>query len=163
MEQVKDISENELKRMLESVAWRRVRKEWSQELENIPKLLMLKKIAEYEEESSCANVKMKSERIALIKLRGGTAPFQMEMGRWHGLKREERVCKECDSREVEDVVHWLIRCPAWIGHREALSKQCHDHSSNSDEDTTARLLCLACHNHKIVADIHTMWKARFDT
>ena len=70
---------------------------------------------------------------------------------------------ECDSGEVEDVVHWLIRCPAWIGHREALLKQCHDHSSNSDEDTTARLLCLACHNHKIAADIHTMWKARFGT
>ena len=65
-------------------------------------------------------------------------------------------------RSVEDVVHWLIRCPAWIGHREALLKQCHDHSSNSD-DTTARLLCLACHNHKIAADIHTMWKARFGT
>ena len=69
VELVKDLSENELKRMLESVAWRRVRKEWSQELENKPKLLMLKKIAEYEEESNCANVKMKSERRVLIKLR----------------------------------------------------------------------------------------------
>ena len=48
VEQVKDMSENELKRMLESVAWRRVRKEWSQELENKPKLSMLKKIVEYE-------------------------------------------------------------------------------------------------------------------
>ena len=65
--------------------------------------------------------------------------------------------------EVEDVVHWLIRCPPWIGHREVLLKQCYDHSSNSDEDTTARLLCLACHNHKIAAEIHTMWKVRFGT
>ena len=123
---------------------------------------MLKKIAEYEEESSCANVKMKSERRVLIKLRGGTALFQMETGRWHGLKREGRVCKECDSGEVEDVVHWLIRCPAWIGYREALLKRCHDHSSISD-DTTARLLCLACHSHRIAVDIHTMWKACFGT
>ena len=29
----------------------------------------------------------------MLKLRGGTATFQIEMGRWHGLKREERVCK----------------------------------------------------------------------
>ena len=142
--QVKDMSENELKRILKSVTWRRVRKEWSQELENKPKLSILKKIAEYEEESSCAYVKMKSERRVLIKLRGGTAPFQMETGRWHGLKREERVCKECDSGEVEDVVHWVIRCPAWIGQHEALLKQCHDHSSNSDEDTTQdSCVCLA--------------------
>ena len=34
----------------------------------------------------------------MLKLRGGTA-FQIEMGRWHGVKREERVCKECDSGE----------------------------------------------------------------
>ena len=43
----------------------------------------------------------------MLKLRGGTAAFQIEMGRWYGVKREERVCKECDSREVEDVGHWL--------------------------------------------------------
>ena len=54
---------------------------------------MLKKIAEYEEESSCVNVKMKSEKRVLIKPRGGIAPFQIETGRWYGLKREERVCK----------------------------------------------------------------------
>ena len=66
---------------------------------------MLKKIAEYEEESSCANGKMKSERRVLIKLRGGTAPFQMEMGRWHGLKRVERYAK---SVTVERWRMWSI-------------------------------------------------------
>ena len=24
------------------------------------------------------------------------------------MKREERVCKECDSGEVDDVCHWLL-------------------------------------------------------
>ena len=63
-------------------------------------------IAQY---ASCAFVKSKAERRMMLKLRGGTAAFQIEMGRWHGLKREERVCKECDSGEVEDVCHWLLR------------------------------------------------------
>ena len=35
-----------------------------------------------------------------MKLRGGTAAFQMEVGRWKGVAREERVCKECSSGEV---------------------------------------------------------------
>ena len=39
----------------------------------------------------------------MLKLRGGTAVFQIEMGRWYGAKREERVCEECDRGEVEDV------------------------------------------------------------
>ena len=47
----------------------------------------------------------RAERRMMLKLRGGTAAFQIEMGRWHGLKREERVCKECYSGEVEDVCH----------------------------------------------------------
>ena len=29
------------------------------------------------------------------------------------MKREERVCKECNSGEVEDVGHWLLQCSAW--------------------------------------------------
>ena len=41
----------------------------------------------------------------MLKLRGGTAAFQIEMGRWYGMKREKRVCKECNSGEVEDVCH----------------------------------------------------------
>ena len=105
--------------MLESVAWRRVRKEWSQELENKPKLSMLKKIAEYEglhkAEGRYFTVSNGDRQMAWIEKRG-------------------KGMKECDSGEVEDVVHWMIRCPAWIGHCEALLKQCHDHSSNSDED-----------------------------
>ena len=49
----------------------------------------------------------------MMKLRGGTAGFQIEMGRWRGVTRQERVCKECDSGEVEDVDHWWMRCEAW--------------------------------------------------
>ena len=55
-----------------------------------------------------------------LKLRGGTAAFQIEMGRWHRMKREERVCKECDSGEVEDVCHWLLQCSAWDHLRQPL-------------------------------------------
>ena len=49
-----------------------------------------------------------------VEVEGETVAFQIEMGRctWHGKKREERVCKECDSGEVEDVCHWLMQCSA---------------------------------------------------
>ena len=78
-----------------------------------PKLSMTKQITEYEVKSSCACLKSKAERRRMLKLRGGTAAFQIEMGKWHGLKREERVCKECGSGEVEDVCHWLLQYSAW--------------------------------------------------
>ena len=72
----------------------------------------MKRIMECEVTSSCAFSKTKAERRIMLKLRGGMAAFQIEMGRWYGLKGEEQVCKECDSGEVEDMCHWLLQCPA---------------------------------------------------
>ena len=54
---------------------------------------------------------------------GDTAELQVEVGRWSGLKREERKCTECDSGEVEDVKHFLMRCKAWNGEREELMEK----------------------------------------
>ena len=85
--------------MLLSVAWRNIKDEWRKEVHEKPKLSTMKLIGECEVESSCALLKSKAERRMMLELtmRSGTAAFQIEMGRWHGMKREERVCKECDS------------------------------------------------------------------
>ena len=34
-------------------------------------------------------------------------------GKMEGVTRRGIICKECDSGELEDVDHWLIRCEAW--------------------------------------------------
>ena len=41
-----------------------------------------------------------------MKLRGGMAELRIKMGRWSGLSRDERICKNCES-EVEDGVHTI--------------------------------------------------------
>jgi len=96
----------------------------------------------------------------MLKLRGGTAAFQIEMGRWHGLKREERVCKECDSGEVEDVCHWLLQCSAWNSLRQPLLEAM-DNEGEEDGDRTALILSHACINYRILSIITSMWSARF--
>ena len=50
----------------------------------------------------CVGMDCKRRRRMMAKLRGGTAELGIEIGRWHGLRREDRVCKECGSGEVED-------------------------------------------------------------
>ena len=79
-----------------------------------PKLSMLKQIEDCGMELNCAWLKTlsKNERMMMLQLRGGTAAFKIKTGRWHGVSREDRVCKECGSGEVEDVSHWLLRCAA---------------------------------------------------
>ena len=59
-------------------------------------------------ESQCAGIEMNSERRMMLKLRGGTAPFQVEMGRRRGVKREERICKECNS--VKSKMSYIGSC-----------------------------------------------------
>ena len=46
-----------------------------------PKLSMLKQIEDYGMESSCAWLKTKNEKRMMLKLRGGTAAFEIDMGR----------------------------------------------------------------------------------
>ena len=79
---------------------------------------MLNEIAALEGESSCAVLGRKRDRNMMMKLRGGTAAFQIEVGRWKGVVREERLCKECNSGEVEDACLPLDAALPCLGHRE---------------------------------------------
>ena len=129
------------------------------------KLSMMKLIVKCEVESSCAFSNSKVERRLMLKLRGGTAVFQIEIGRWHGAKREEWMCKECDSGEVEDVCHWLLQCSA-RGHPrqpllDAMDEVREDFSVQNNGDRTAHILSLACRNYHILPIITSMWSARF--
>ena len=47
----------------------------------------------------------------LTKL-GGAAELRVERGRWSGLQREERICKQCTLGEVEDEAQFVLRCDA---------------------------------------------------
>ena len=157
---IRELSEADVKGMLLSVAWRNVRDEWRKEMHEKPKLSMMKRITKCEVRSSCAFLKSKAEKRMMLKLRGGTAAFQIEMGRWHGLKREERVCKVCDSGEVEDVCHWLLQCSAWNSLRQPLLEAMDD-VGEDDGDRTALILSHACRNYHILSIINSMWSARF--
>ena len=86
---IRDLSKVDLRSMLWNIAWRRVKDSWLKELNEKPKLSMLKMLVDCGVESSCAYVKSKSVKRILMKLRGGTASLQIEMGMWQGIRREE--------------------------------------------------------------------------
>ena len=69
--------------------------------------------AEYgKTEEYVQKVGVKSHRSLLARLRGGTAPLQVETGRYIGLPVEERICRSCNTRQVEDERHFCVGCPA---------------------------------------------------
>ena len=73
------------------------------------------------------------------------------------------MCNECDSREVEDVYHWLLQCSAWNHLRQPLLEAMDDvgeeFSTRDDGDRTALIPSHACRNYYILSII--MWSAGF--
>ena len=91
----------------------------------------------------------------------------MEVGRWRGLKREERKCTECDSGEVEGWKHFLMRCKPLNGEREELMEKMKKVVTGFDEVEEERnaawIFDLACRNESIARGVEKLctWTAKF--
>ena len=156
---IANLTGSEIGAMLSCAAWRKARSMLMKEVEERPKLRLMKEIVNLECESSCAVVKRKKDRTMLMKLRGGTVPFQIEVVRWQGVDKEERICKECQCQEVEDVFRWLIQCPAWNHLRQPLMSEANHwdrFKGQSHSEQTAIVLSLACADPRILKHLSSM-------
>ena len=100
----------EVKLALKAIACRKVRQVWREEARGRSKLVMIGRLLDYECKAQCVEIDGKGQRSMLAKLRGGTVGVRIETGRWCGLERQERICKCCESGEVEDVKYLVMRC-----------------------------------------------------
>ena len=112
MEALSGLMMREVKLALKAIAWRKVRQVWREEARGRSKLVMIGRLMDYECKAQCVEIDGKGQRSMLAKLRGGTAGLRIETGssRWCGLERQERICKCCESGEVEDVKYLVMRC-----------------------------------------------------
>ena len=58
-----------------------------------------------------SKIKNREQRRLLAKLRLGVLPLEIEKGRRSNLDRSDRLCKLCHANEVEDEIHFLLKCP----------------------------------------------------
>ena len=54
----------------------------------------------------------KAKRSILCQLRIGILCLEIELGRYVRLKINERICKLCKKKDVEDEIHFVCVCPA---------------------------------------------------
>ena len=54
---------------------------------------------------------LKSHRSVVAKLMCGTSNLEIERGRHKKIPRENRFCILCQNMEVEDEVHFILKCP----------------------------------------------------
>ena len=108
------LSPSELQHVVTCCLFRLEKERWQTEALTKPKLRSYINFkTEYgETEEYVQNVRVKPHRSLLARLRGGTAPLQIETGRYIGLPAEERICRSCNTGQVEDEQHFCIECPA---------------------------------------------------
>ena len=73
-------------------------------------------------ESYCSIIDNPNHRRSLCKIRISAHPLKIETGRYGNQRTERdlRICTFCNSQEVEDEEHFLIRCGRYVHQRESL-------------------------------------------
>ena len=103
-----------------------------------PKLNILPCLSRNGQESTfvCNGNRRLGRVMAMVQ--GGTIGLWIESGRWRGEPRERRICQSCNSNEIEDTEHWLIRCSTLNLWRQSVFESLEYHVSEfrflSDED-----------------------------
>jgi hypothetical protein len=86
-------------------------------------------------------------KTCLLRFRMGGRDLHIHTGRYRGLVRAERTCPACSSGEVEDLPHFLLRCPAYTAIRQRhprIFAQCtHPSHFFAHEDQRAIATCLS--------------------
>ena len=85
-----------------------VKWKWEVEAQEKSKLGVMESLLVHGSKDRCMDVKCKRLRRMVAMLRGGTAALRSETGRWSGVKREERICRQCTMGEIEDKEHFLL-------------------------------------------------------
>ena len=101
-------------------AVRMVKSSWEAEAQGHSKLDMLQRLLNTGCKLRCVDVISKRVWRIVAKLRGGMAELRVETGRWCGLKREERLCKQCTQQFIENEEYFLLKCWSVMEEREVM-------------------------------------------
>ena len=87
------------------------KQKWRNDIESQNKLENYKIIKhDYGAEEYVTLMMGKKLRSALVQLRAGCLPIEIELGRYLHIPRNERLCKQCSMGTVESEKHFLFHC-----------------------------------------------------
>ena len=92
---------------------------WRGEVSVKPKLRTYKLFKDVYELEPYISINMSVKyRSVLARLRNGILPLELETGRYHGVPEAERICKLCDSGDIENEFHFLFKCSTYQDDRQ---------------------------------------------
>ena len=97
-------------------------------------------------------------RKIVAKFRCSDHTLMIETGRHKKIDLEERMCKMCSQKTVEDERHFLLECPAYNKVRKSLMK----HVNPIEDDLNNQFIQLmASSNQNVIYDIARYLKRAF--
>ncbi|MES9881007.1 MAG: reverse transcriptase family protein [Sedimenticola sp.] len=103
-------------------------------------------------------------RSILAKFRSGSLPLFVETGRYNRVPLTERICKFCNSNEVESEVHFLLFCDLYTDLRRSLLHKAHNCNSDFvNMETNDKLIFLMNHvnlTHVLSSSLYDMYRRR---
>ena len=95
---------------------------WQTEMSKMTKLTIysrFKHLFECEQYVTCSFLS-RHQRAVLAQTRSGTLALEEERGRWRGVTRAHRLCKQCESNDIETVEHFILMCPKYNDLRQTI-------------------------------------------
>jgi len=107
------------------------------------------------------------ERKLFTRLRIGAHKLYVESGRWKKLSRDERICRFCESGNVEDEDHILWSCQNFQMERQSMYDQCRMKTGMDEESLKKHFMydkecapfisCFLMSIGKIIKKSHDMY------
>ena len=149
--------------IVRSSIWRAVRGEWGEAVKNKSKLEWWRReLTESgdrlgEGRGGIVYIEDRSCRRLGAELRAGCCKLEVEMGRWRGNKRDDRICKLC-GEGIEDEKHFLTICTKLDLHRVWMREE--ENLENLNEDEKSDMILKSLEMLKIARFVLNMWKSR---
>ena len=149
--------------IVRSSIWRAVRGEWGEAVKNKSKLEWWRReLTESgdrlgEGRGGIVYIEDRSCRRLGAELRAGCCKLEVEMGRWRGNKRDDRICKLC-GEGIEDEKHFLTICTKLDLHRVWMREE--ENLENLNEDEKSNMILKSLEMPKIARFVLNMWKSR---
>ncbi len=90
------------------------------------------------------------DKSLLSQFRYGILPIAVETGRYKGLDRNERICTLCDAEEVENQIHFALKCSTYTQFRNDFVNTCRDRIVGWDILTDiGKISALFCHQPRL--------------
>ena len=76
------------------------------------------------------DIKDREIRKCFTRFRISAHQLEIEKGRYKGIDAEKRLCKFCNRNEVEDEVHFLLKCPLFDKERKQFLNKIYTKNKN---------------------------------